>query len=197
MSVNTFGRPRDARLDRALLDATCALLAEHGYAGTTIDAVAKRAGTTKPALYRRHRNRAELVIGALVDRFGDDPTHDTGSLRGDLTALQRHQVKLFGDPVLQGAVGGLLDELATSSTAASVFVERFLAPRRAATALLLERAGRRGEIEMCDDPEWICDLITGPLLMRALLPGLPPLDERLIEQSVDSALAALGSPPDR
>lgn len=198
MSVNAFGRPRDVRLDRALLDATCALLAEHGYAGTTIDAVAKGAGTTKPALYRRYRNRAELVVDALVDRFGDDPTHDTGSLRGDLTDLQRHQVMLFGDPVFQGAVGGLLDDLGTSSsTTPSVFVERFLAPRRAATARLLERAEARGEIEPCDDPEWICDLITGPLVMRALLPALPPLDERLVEQSVASALAALGSPADR
>jgi AcrR family transcriptional regulator len=70
MPVNAFGRPRDARLDRALLEATCTLLAEHGYAGTT-----------KPAPYRRHRGRAELVIAALVDRFGDDPTHDTGNLR--------------------------------------------------------------------------------------------------------------------
>ncbi|AXT85899.1 TetR family transcriptional regulator [Aeromicrobium sp. A1-2] len=193
MSVNAFGRPRDARLDRALLDATCALLAEHGYAGTTIDAVARLAGTTKPALYRRHRNRAELVIDALVDRFGDDPTHDTGTLRGDLLDLQQHQLVLFGDPVLRGAVGGLLDELGTSSAAATAFVERFLTPRRAATARLLERAGLRGEIEPCEDTEWICDLITGPLMMRALLPGLPPLDQHLVEQSVDAALAVLGT----
>lgn len=193
MSVNALGRPRDARLDRALLDATCALLAEHGYAGTTIDAVARLAGTSKPTLYRRHGNRAELVIDALVDRFGDDPTQDTGTLRGDLTDLQRHQLELFSDPVMRGAVGGLLDEVGASSETASAFVERFLAPRRAATAHLLERAALRGEIEPCEDPEWICDLITGPLMMRALLPGLPPLDERLVQQSVDAALAAVGA----
>ncbi len=192
MSVNQMGRPRDERLGRALLDATCELLAERGYAATTIEDVARRAGTTKPTLYRRHRNRVELVTEALVDRFGHDPTHDTGTLRGDLEDLQRHQVTLFGDPVLRGAMVGLLDELRADEEAATVFVSRFLAPRRAATARVLERATERGEIAACDDPEWICDLVTGPLLMRAMLPGLPPLDETLVEQTVAAALASLG-----
>ncbi|MDP9821254.1 AcrR family transcriptional regulator [Nocardioides massiliensis] len=167
-------------------------MAEGGYAATTIEAIARRAGTTKPTLYRRYRSRVELVVEALVDRFGDDPTHDTGTLRGDLEDLQRHQVALFTDPVLGGAVAGLLEELRADGDSAEVFVSRFLAPRRAATALILARAAGRGEIEPCADSEWVCDLITGPLLMRALLPGLPPLDERVVEQSVRSALAALG-----
>ncbi|GAB2877218.1 TetR/AcrR family transcriptional regulator [Nocardioides pacificus] len=192
MSVNGRGRPRDARLGRALLDAACELLAEEGYAGTTIEAVARRAGTTKPALYRRHRNRVELVVDALVDRFGDDPTHDTGSLRGDLEDLQEHQLVLFGDPVVRGAFVGLLDELRGDASGA-VFVERFLAPRRAATTRILERAAERGEIDPCQDPDWICDLITGPLMMRAFLPGLPPLGPRVARQTVEAALSALGA----
>ena len=160
-----------------------------------MDAIARRAGTTKPALYRRHRNRVELVIDALLDRFGEDPTHDTGSLRGDLTDLQLHQLALFTDPVVRGALGGLTDELRANDTAAAAFVDRFLAPRRAATARIAERAADRGEITPCEDPDWICDLITGPFLMRAMLPGLPRLDETLVTQSVDSALAALGARP--
>lgn len=193
MSVNVGGRPRDTRLGRALLDAACELLAEEGFAGTTLEAVARRAGTTKPALYRRHRNRVELVVDALVDRFGDDLTRDTGALRGDLEDLQRHQLAVFGDPVVRGAVTGLLDELRGDEESAAVFVQRFLAPRREATAHILERAAERGEIEPCTDPDWICDLVTGPLMMRAFLPGLPPLGPGILEQTVEAALGALGA----
>ncbi|WP_121255054.1 TetR/AcrR family transcriptional regulator [Nocardioides ferulae] len=192
MSVNP-GRPRDARLDRALLDATCELLATQGYAGTTVEAVARSAGTTKPSLYRRYAGRAELVVAALLDRFGEDPTHDTGSLRGDLTALQSHQLRLFADPVLRGAAGGLIDEVGLDPATGRRFADRFLAPRRQATARILDRAVLRGEIPGGHDPEWICDLLTGPLLMRALLPGLPPLDEGLAEQTVDAALRVLAA----
>lgn len=42
------------------------------------------------------------------------------------------------------------------------------------------------------DPEWICDLITGPMLMRALMPSLGPIDDELVRLTVRSALDALG-----
>ncbi len=192
MSVKT-GRPRNAALDDALLVAAAELLAGHGYGSLSIDAVARRAGTTRPALYRRFRNRAELVVAVLAQRFGTDPTQDTGTLRGDLDALQSHQLELFGDPTITGALGGLLDELARDPELATIFVERFLAPRRAATGRIIERAVGRGEIPAYDDHEWICDLITGPLLMRAALPGLPPLDQRIADQTVNAALVELGA----
>ncbi|WP_425300785.1 hypothetical protein [Nocardia wallacei] len=46
------------------------------------------------------------------------------------------------------------------------------------------------------DPEWICDLITGPMLMRALVPMLGPIDETLVQLTVRSALDAVGFPRD-
>lgn len=187
------GRPRNKVLDAALLAATCDLLAEGGVAAATTASIAQRAGTTKPALYRRFRGRHELLVASLVDRFGADPTVDTGSLREDLEALQRHQLELFGDPVITRGFAGLLAELDADRALAQQFVSTFLAPRRAATALVLERAAERGEIKPYGDPEWICDLITGPLLMRAALPGLPPLDARLAAQTVHAALTELGA----
>ena len=55
------GRPRDPRIDAAILRATTDLLVEIGYSNLTMAAVADRAGTTKTALYRRWSSKAELV----------------------------------------------------------------------------------------------------------------------------------------
>ncbi|MGH3959151.1 TetR family transcriptional regulator, partial [Mycobacterium sp.] len=43
------GRPRDPRIDAAILTATADLLVQIGYSNLTLAAVAERAGTTKTA----------------------------------------------------------------------------------------------------------------------------------------------------
>jgi AcrR family transcriptional regulator len=46
-------RRRGRHLEDALLDAAWAELTERGYAGFTLESVAKRAGTSTPVIYRR------------------------------------------------------------------------------------------------------------------------------------------------
>src|SRR5271154_4252734 len=82
-------RRRGGGLGHAPLDAGWAELQAAGYAGLTMEAVADRAGTSRAVLYRRWRNRAELVL-AVIRRHrpllsGEIP--DTGTLRGDVLAL--------------------------------------------------------------------------------------------------------------
>src|ERR1700722_10622590 len=109
MSVKpTTGRPRDATLDAAITAAACALLLDEGHGAVTIDRVARNAGTTRAAVYRRYATRGEIVLAVLVDRFGVDPAPNTGSLRGDLVELQHRQVEFFADPVVEAALAGSL-----------------------------------------------------------------------------------------
>ncbi|TLG16506.1 TetR/AcrR family transcriptional regulator [Nocardia cyriacigeorgica] len=187
------GRPRDRDVDAALLEAAARLVVERGYAALSLQAVADEAETSRPALYRRYADRAELVMAVLIDRFGLQPGGlDLGGLEAELLAIQRHQRDLFTEPVLCKALPGLLADLASNPEAARRFQEQFLTPRRVSTASILERAVARGEIAPGVDPEWICDLITGPMLMRALVPSLGPIDDELVRLTVRSALDALG-----
>ena len=81
------GRPRDPRIDAAILRATADLLVEIGYPNVTMAAVAERAGTTKTALYRRWSSKAELIHEAV---FPVTPTAiDTppGDIAADLRAM--------------------------------------------------------------------------------------------------------------
>ena len=66
-------------------------------------------------------------------------------------------------------------------------------PRRRTTGTILDRAVTRGEIEAVADYEWIYDLITGPSMIRVLMPGTPELGERIVQQTVEAALDALGA----
>ena len=82
------GRPRDATRDRALLEATLAVLSESGYSGFTTAAVAARAGVSTATLYRRWPSKEGLVVAA-ASAYAQELTAptDTGTLEGDLRAL--------------------------------------------------------------------------------------------------------------
>ncbi len=86
--VVTPKRRRGAVLEQALLEAAWAELGEHGYAGFTMEAVAARAGTSTPVLYRRWPGRRDLATAALRFKADQNPISlpDTGSLRTDLMA---------------------------------------------------------------------------------------------------------------
>ena len=60
------GRPRDPQADRAILKATIELLAEDGFGGLSIEAVAARAGVGKTTVYRRWPSKVPLVVDALT-----------------------------------------------------------------------------------------------------------------------------------
>jgi AcrR family transcriptional regulator len=186
------GRPRDNALDTAIADATESVLLSDGYAAVNIDRVAKLAGTTRAAIYRRARTRGELVIGLLVSRFGSDPAPNSGQLRRDLQLLQQLQREFFGHPVIQAGLAGVLSDVASDDNLGTVFYERFMAPRRRSVVAMLARAADRGEIAPVEQPGIVSDLLTGPMLLRAVLPTVGPIDDMLLTATVVAALNACG-----
>ncbi|HVL85974.1 MAG TPA: TetR family transcriptional regulator [Pseudonocardia sp.] len=71
-------RPRDSALTRrALLDAARELFATEGYAGTTVRAIAERAGVNQALLFRHFGNKealfAEVVAGQARPLLRDAP----------------------------------------------------------------------------------------------------------------------------
>lgn len=83
------GRPFDTRVRADLLHATRELLVEVGYDRLTIEAVAKRCGAGKAAVYRRWAGKPDLVMAAAFDRLPELLTPDTGDLRSDLLEAGR------------------------------------------------------------------------------------------------------------
>jgi AcrR family transcriptional regulator len=56
----------DTERRRAILDAALACFTQFGYPKTSLDDIAKRAGLSRPLLYRKYRNK-EDILGAVYD----------------------------------------------------------------------------------------------------------------------------------
>lgn len=82
-------RRRGAELENAILDASWDVLVKRGYNDFTFEAVAAAASTSRPVLYRRWRDRTELLIATLgrVRELSPTQIPDTGNLRDDIVGL--------------------------------------------------------------------------------------------------------------
>ena len=138
-------RRRGTELEQAILAATWEELAAVGYAALSMEGVADRAGTSKAVLYRRWRNRAELVLAALRQHrpmlSGEIP--DTGSLREDVLTLLR-RVSAGIAEIGPTTVFGLLDELSAKPEAIAYFHARQAGAET--VRAILHAAAQRGEV---------------------------------------------------
>lgn len=193
-TARPMGRPRDLRVDRAILEATRELIAERGIHEFRTEDVAVRAGVGKGAIYRRYPSKDELVVaavGALVDDEIEVP--DTGSTRSDLLALMGEAVELYRGSLPGRLMPSLVSAMAQRPELARAVRDGFLAGRRAALARVLRRGIERGDLRTDLDVEFALDVFGGPLFYRLLITG-GPIDEHLA-QSV-ATLILRGFAPD-
>ncbi|SPM33480.1 TetR family transcriptional regulator [Mycobacterium rhizamassiliense] len=144
--VVDFGRPRDPRIDAAVLSATVELLAETGYSSLLVSAIAERAGTSKPAIYRRWPSKAHLVHEAVFPIGAATELPDTGSLPEDLHEMICRSMAFLTTPAARAALPGLVGEMAADPSLHSALLERFAGVIGGGLAELLERAAARGEV---------------------------------------------------
>lgn len=143
-STTAVGRPRDPRIDDAILDATTALLADVGPSGLTVDDVARAAGCGKAAIYRRWGTKNDLIVSA-VERFYRAPeVPDTGVLRDDLLTAARHYSGR--DARASRVLANLLLETTRDPELRAVAYRSIGGPPVAVLTSVIERAAARGEI---------------------------------------------------
>jgi AcrR family transcriptional regulator len=181
------GRPVDERPRQAAIDATLALIAEHGIRGLTTNAVAERAGISKATMYRRWRSKQELLIDAVAALVSEIAVPDTGSTRADVLALMRGAVAVYGGSVEARVMPSLVDAMSRDADLARTFREGFLASRRAALQAVLARGAERGDLRADLDVELALDVLGGPIFYRLLITG-GPIDDQLAEGVTDLLL---------
>jgi AcrR family transcriptional regulator len=183
-------RPRDERLDAAILDATVRLLEERGYRDLALTAVAESAGTTTAAIYRRWTSKSDLVMHAVFRTSGDDVVADTGDLASDLATMVRWSVEKLGRPAALAALVGLLSESAPQRLARAGDA----AVASARTGDRIERAKAAGEIRADIDTSVLVALIAGPVLQMALRGAAREIDEAWIASHVGVVLDGARAP---
>jgi AcrR family transcriptional regulator len=163
------GRRRDPAIDTAILAATRDLLIEVGYANLSMEAVAARAGVTKPTLYLRYPTRAVLVFEAIFGKTKARPAPETGSVRADLAEAYRWVVDEFTAPEARAAIPGLLAEIAASAEMAQQIRGAVIGPEYGRVRQQLVLAQARGEIRANADLDLVIDAFIGTALARITL----------------------------
>ena len=187
-------RRRGRELGDALLAAAWEQLVSGGYGAFTIEAVAARAATSKPVIYRRWPNREALVMAAIQHYFaqGSQPIPDTGTLRGDVIALltEANESRFEIAAVISVQLSAYFQE--TGTTPADLR-EQLLGDRPSSIATIMQRAVERGEVSgthltnrMINLP---FDLVRHEALMR-----LGPVPPDTIREIVDDIFLPLVSP---
>jgi AcrR family transcriptional regulator len=177
-------RRRGAELEATILEATWEELAEVGYARLSMEGVAARAHTGKQVLYRRWRNRAELVMAAVRHRTGSivDRIPDTGVLRTDVLAVlgQMAQRRLdMGADTIHGVLSELPD-----------LDPEMFGIGRGVMSTVLENAAARGEITTSDLPPRVVTLPID-LLRYQLLLSHDPIEETTLTEITDDVFLPL------
>ena len=186
------GRPRDPRRGRAILDAARAVLAERGFTGASMDAIARSAGVGKDTLYRRWDSKEQLVQH-LLTKIADEgipqrPPDDDPRI--GLFLFLQDIVRLNTESDFGAIVAGVVGESARNPELASVF-QAFWADRRRFASDYV------GAIIGADAPahkiERIVDQVVGPIYYRLLLSGDTITDEYLWDLDVTIPWADHGS----
>ncbi|MFI1993729.1 TetR/AcrR family transcriptional regulator [Actinoplanes sp. NPDC020271] len=183
------GRKRDHDRDEAILEAALDVLAEVGYAGMTMNAVAARARAGKATFYRRWPSKSELVLEAVAQlqrRQGGLVPADTGSLRGDLLALFRPTSPADAErqfAVMAGLASMLSQDLGLADAANNAIVE----PWTEANRVLLRRAIGRGEVDPAADVDTLASVLPSMAAYRAIIQR-KPFDREFLASIIDRVL---------
>lgn len=175
----------------AVLGAVIEMVTEEGMAAVTMDAVAARAGVSKPAIYRRWPTKQDLVIAAAESRIGTLTVPDLGDFRAELRQILTARLEAYRRP----GTGRLLAELMRAAQAAAsrapfvAYSERIMSETRT----VLERGIARGDVRPDVDIRSAATLVAAPLVFRLLGEPEQP-DERLVDDLVDLVTRAVCPP---
>ncbi|WP_422752146.1 TetR/AcrR family transcriptional regulator [Micromonospora sp. WMMD708] len=157
---------RSAAVRHRVLDAALAQLVQHGYDSLSIEVVAERSGVHRTTVYRRWRDVGGLLAD-VVDEAGADAWRppDTGSLEGDLVAVNREvYTALTTDPVTTALIAASF-----RSERAAQALSAFWAGRYDRCADITRRAVDRGEIPSGTDARRLLIATTAPLYHELVL----------------------------
>lgn len=192
------GRPRDHATDAAILEATIELLALAGLRGTTIDAVAARAGVARATVYLRWPTRDALLAAAARQALGQPLYPLTGSLEADYATGALRARGALAQPLFVA----IFPELARGLLARSPAIAYDeIAPNRQGLAEEYQATAEASGFRTDVDPTLAFDLIVGATLNHLLATGTTPSaadTDRMVEVIIAGLrVASRRTPSDR
>lgn len=191
------GRPRDPQVDRAVLEATVDLLVEAGYQKTTIQAIARRAHVSAPAIYRRWATREMIIEDAVFGiQAGDDVPvpPSTDDLRADLLTWTHQFLDRTAHPAARSAIPGLLSAYHHHDGVHERLVQRAEVPTRAALVDRILDAVPGAGAQAEGTAGIVFDMLMSATMIRGVAYGHEDADEWCthLADALHSVIVALG-----
>jgi AcrR family transcriptional regulator len=173
------GRKRSQESRLAILSAAMELVAEVGFGSLTIEGIAARAGTGKQTVYRWWPSKADVLLDALATQADlRIPIPDAGSYAADLHEFLTATFELGRQQQVVQVLRVLMAQAQIDEAFGERFRAEFLARRRDALAVIVDRARERGDLPASPPPALLADIVFGVIWYRVLA-GHRPLDDGL------------------
>jgi AcrR family transcriptional regulator len=189
-TVGVRPRGRAEQVVDRVLRATADELTRVGYALLRVEDVAARSGVNKTTIYRRWPTKAQLVVAVLTEITAKAPPIDTGTLRGDLRASLLEVLAQSDHSLGRGIMRILQAERTVPEIDA--LAHRLRDEQHERRTALVGRAIARGELPEGVDRDLVVDLVTAPVLRRALTFG-EAVDADYIDRVLDVVLAGVAA----
>jgi AcrR family transcriptional regulator len=187
--VRAPGRPRDSRATEAITEAALRQLTELGYGRLSMESVACEAGVARATVYRRYRDKADLVTAAVAERAAQTRKPEpSGDPRSDLAQFLTDFGNRFNQSCIE-VLGCLLGDR-DDPRAIALHRERVIAPQRSYALSLLEHARRLGQLRPDADLDLALDMLAGVVVLRAIH-GMTS-DPDWVEPALDAVWTAMG-----
>lgn len=192
-ALRSPGRPRDARASEAIRLAALDQLTREGYARMTMESVAAEAGVARATVYRRYRDKADLVTAAVAGsmRVLPAPESSVDPARDLVEFLVEFDQRFAGH--CAEVLGSLLGD-SDDPHGLDLHRQRIIAPRMAYARGLLERARELGHLAADADLALAVQMLVGAVLARRVagVTSRPGWAERAVD-AVWRGLAPSGS----
>lgn len=192
-TASVSGRPRDTRINESVIAATRELLITQGYSGLSLTAVATKAGTNTPSIYRRWPTKAHLVHEAAFPVDPTAPLEFSGDLTADLQTLVTGGAALFSDPVVRAALPGLIGDLAAHPGLHEQLLSALWGSQIEVVQEMLDNASRQGLAKPGVQAMHLLSLIGGSALMSVVAPAGEQLDAEWVDSIAAIVLQGIAS----
>jgi AcrR family transcriptional regulator len=182
------GRPRDPRTRAAILAAARALLERGGLTAVTIEAIAAKAGVSRPTIYRYWPNAPAVAMAAFLEASGAPAARTSRSPLAALRAQLHAVADAFAAPAGR-SIAAMVAAAQSETELAKAFRNEFIARNRDAARLMLERCIAERLVVPPADIELALDLVFGPLFYRLLM-GHAPITRGFVDQLLDAVIPA-------
>ncbi len=168
-----------------LLDAFAGLIAQHTYAATTVDAIARRAEVTHATFYRHFKSKRALLIAHIL-RTRSELDFASTFVAGNDPVVERERIKNFlrrvlSHPAIRTGLASAIYEMQFKDRNIAAFWQRFLREREAVWREYLAGLNANG-VGYGDDPAAMAQVLTiiaEAFRRRVALEGAPKSDEEV------------------